>query len=97
MDYIINNKKFSLNYQGLREDYYQFVNQTDSEFIDQKNLIKALHFACVVLYLKEASAEMTVGDEAIIHQLIHLLDIPDEPVLNLQEIRSLFAEVLLLS
>lgn len=97
MEYLVNGKKFYLNYSELRDDYYHYVNLPDEEFVEPANLIKALHFACVVLYLKNASAEMTVSDEGIIHQLVHLLDIPDEPLLNLAEIRDLFNRVLYLA
>lgn len=97
MEYIVDGSRFILNYQDLKEDYFTFINQSDAEFIIPQNLIKALHFACIVLYLKGADAEMTVSDKAIIHQLVHLLDIPDEPLIDLAEIRELFKEVLYLA
>lgn len=97
MEYIVDGSRFILNYQDLKEDYFTFINQSDAEFIIPQNLIKALHFACIVLYLKEAGPEMTVSDKGIIHELIHLLDIPEEPLIDLAEIRELFKEVLYLA
>lgn len=70
--YLVDGSQYSFNYNDLQEDYFTFINQSDAEFIIPQNLIKALHFACIVLYLKDAGAEMTVSDKAIIHQLIHL-------------------------
>ncbi len=97
MEYIVDNSHFYLHYQELRDDYYHFINLTDAEFMLPQTLIKALHFACVVLYLKEAGPEMTVSDKAIIHELVHLLDIPDESLVDLSTIRKLFKEVLYLA
>jgi hypothetical protein len=97
MDYLVDGTKYNLNYTQLKEDYTKFIQQSDTEFSSPQNLIKALHFACIVLYLKGADAEMTVSDKAIIHQLVHLLDIPDEPLIDLAEIRELFKEVLYLA
>jgi hypothetical protein len=97
MEYTVSGKHFFLSYQDLKEDYFTFINQSDAEFIIPQNLIKALHFACIVLYLKEAGPEMTVSDKGIIHELVHLLDIPDEPLVDLAAIRDLFKEVLLLA
>lgn len=95
MEYKVGNSTFSLSYQELRNDYFYYKNLSDADFM--KNLIKALHFACIVSYLKENSLESTVGDKGIIHEMIHLLDIPDEPLIDLQEIRNLFNEVLYLA
>lgn len=95
MEYQVNGSTFVLNYQQLREDYFYYKNLSDADFM--KSLIKALHFACIVLYLKEAGPEMTVSDKAIIHEMIHLLDIPEEPLIDLQEIRELFNQVLYLA
>lgn len=97
MQYVIDGSTYSLNYQQLREDFYFYRNLSDIEFKKKHNVIKALHFACIVLYLKEAGCEMTVGDKGIIHQLVHLLHIPDEPLVDLKEVRSLFNQVLYLA
>jgi hypothetical protein len=95
MEYQVDGSTFVLNYQELRDDYFKFKNMSDADFM--KSLVKALHFACIVLYLKEAGPEITVSDKAIIHELVHLLDIPEEPLIDLQEIRKLFNEVLYLA
>lgn len=64
----------------------------DNEFLD--NLPQALHIACVICYLKEINTENCLSDEGIIHQLIHLLDIPDDPIIDIKKIRQLFKEQL---
>ena len=97
MIYLVDGRQYHFSYNELQDDYYKYIKQSDDEFMQPANLIKALHFACIVLYFKDAGIEATVGDKGIIHQLVHLLDIPDEPLVDLQEVRKLFKDVLRLA
>lgn len=95
MDYLVNNNKYSLSYQGLKYQHEVLCDMPDHEFRD--NLPEALHLACVICYLKEINTENCLSDEGIIHQLIHLLDIPDDPIIDIKKIRQLFKEQLKLA
>lgn len=88
MTYLVGHKQYNFNYSDLVERFNQYTNTTDAEFME--NLVEILHFSCFVCYLKGYEVETTLSDEGIIHRLVHLLHIPDEPVINLQEIREQF-------
>ena len=53
---------------------------TDEEFLN--NLPSAAHLACFIGWMKELSLNELVGDQGIVHELIHLMD-------NTREIREL--------
>lgn len=92
MDYLVDGHRFVLRYGELREDYHRYCNMLDEEFLKPETLLNALHFCCVVAYLKEIGIEATISDRGIIHELIHLqLGIADRP---LREIRDHFALVM---
>lgn len=95
MDYILNSKEYSLSYQELRREVLDISLMTDNEFIN--NLPKAIHLACIVCWMKEKKASDVLSDIGIIHQLAHLLHIPDEPLVNVQKIREQFNNDLNLS
>lgn len=95
MEYIVDGRKFVLSYTDLREDYYRFTSMTDEEFM--KNIPVALHFACVVCFLKEVPTYVALSDKGIIHELVHLLHIPDGNTTTLREIRDLFRDALKLA
>lgn len=88
MTYLSGKTQYNFVYSDLTELFNKYSAMTDEEFM--KNLIEILHFSCFISYLKGYGVEMTLSDEGIIHQLVHLLHIPDEPVINLQEIRIQF-------
>lgn len=95
MEYIIENRKYILSYQQLREDYYKFCQMSDEEFM--KNLPAAAHLACVICYLKEVPGYVALCDVGIIHELIHLIHIPEGNTTSLRDIRKLFEERLRLA
>lgn len=95
MDYILKNKEFSLSYQELRREVVRMSLMSDNEFMD--NLPKAIHLACIVCWLKEKKSSDVLSDIGIIHQLAHLLHIPNEPLINIQNIREQFYNELNLS
>ena len=72
MEYLIEGTKYQLNYLELKEDYLRYKAMRDEEFL--QNLIPALHFVCVVSYLKCTTGYVLVNDEGLIHQMVHLLD-----------------------
>lgn len=43
----------------------------DDEFLSK--LVDAIHFACIVCYLKEISTQYVLNDTGVIHELVHLL------------------------
>lgn len=93
MEYITETgRKYSLRYQELREDYHRYKDMSDDDFI--ANVLDILHFCCIVSYLKETSSQILLGDEGIIHELIHLVTIysldKNEIKFKLGEIRKNF-------
>jgi hypothetical protein len=95
MDYLVEGKRFSYSYRELKETYHKFCNMTDDEF--KSNAIAAAHLACIICYVKEVPAYVCLSDLGIVHELIHLLHIPDDNTTSLPEIRKLFKENLLLA
>lgn len=85
---------FSLSYSELREQHERFCGMVDEKFM--AHLADAAHVACVIGFLKELGAEATIGDAGIVHELIHLITIP-EHVTYLPAIREQFREVLRLA
>ena len=90
MEYILEDRKFNMSYQELKESYNSFCDMPDQEFL--LNLPKAAHLACVISYLKEVPAYICISDLGIIHELIHLMDEGTTTPLN--EIRNLFRDQL---
>lgn len=88
MEYLVDGHKFSLSYQELREKYHEFCIMSDEDFM--KSLPAAAHFACIVSWLKELPNDCTIGDKGIVHELIHLMHIPEGNTVTLQQIRELF-------
>lgn len=86
-------RRYSIGYSELREQYHAFVRMTDAEFMAK--LPSAAHFACVVCWFKEVGLDASVGDRGIVHMLIHLIEhgntAPNEP---LKEVRKLFNSLL---
>lgn len=87
-------KPYSFSYKKLVEDYERFCEMSDEEFM--ASLPKVLHFACFVGFIKEFDYAH-LSDDGIIHQLVHLLDIPNEPLIKIKDIRKQFEETLKLS
>lgn len=64
---------------------------SDAEFMS--SLPDVLHFACIAAFIKEMGREV-LSDEGVIHQLVHLMSITDEPLIDLRAVRRQFAEQL---
>jgi hypothetical protein len=89
MDYLVGDNRYSFNYQELKSDYVEYSLMSDTDFL--KRLPQILHFACMVAYLKNLQSEATVGDEGIIHQLVHVLTGTANH--SLSEIRQQFSSI----
>jgi hypothetical protein len=92
MEYLVNGKRFTLSYIELREKYFMFIKMSDKEFLN--NLPSAAHFACIVGWLKELPNDAVIGDQGIVHEIIHLIHIPNSNTRNLKEIRKQFKQLL---
>jgi hypothetical protein len=96
MDYYSRSgNRYSFSYKELKEKYEEIVNMTNKEFLN--SLPSILHFACFVSFIKEIPSYNLLDDEGIIHELVHLLDIPECCNKNLKSIRKTFKEQLKLS
>jgi hypothetical protein len=92
IEYVLEGRNYLLSYQQLREEHYRFCSMKDEEFM--ANLPAAAHLACVICYLKETPGYVALCDIGIIHELIHLMHIPEGNTTTLREIRKLFEETL---
>jgi hypothetical protein len=90
MEYLVNGNKYNLSYVELRDKYNEICSLSLQSFLAR--LPEVLHLACVISFLKEIPNEHLVGDEAILHNLVHLLDIPDEPLVCAEKIKEQFEE-----
>lgn len=88
MIYKIENSEYHLSYSELRELYLQYCALSDMAFMSK--LPEITHFACVVSYLKEIPLEHVVGDRGIVHELVHLMHIPDGNTRTFKDIRKQF-------
>lgn len=88
MIYLVDEQKFSISYQELREEYYRFSQMPDEEFL--KNLAAAAHLACVICFFKEVPTYVCLCDKGVIHELIHLMHIPEGNTTSLKDIRAQF-------
>ena len=95
IEYLVDGHTFILSYKELREQYILFCEMSDDEFITQ--LPAATHLACVICYLKEIPTYVCLSDKGIIHELVHLLHIPDGNTTTINEIRELFRQQLMLA
>lgn len=84
-------KKCHFSYRELQAELLKVQSYTDEEFMT--NLPTILHLACFVSWVKELPNSMTLADEGIIHELVHLLD-PTAESSDLSELRKQFNEVL---
>jgi hypothetical protein len=88
MEYVLDNRRYILSYQELKEEYDKFSGMSDEEFT--QNLPAAAHLACVICFLKEVPTYICLSDIGIVHELIHLIHIPEGNTTSLKEIRKQF-------
>lgn len=62
---------------------------SDDEFL--KALPEAIHWACAAtFFLGPEKCQRALSDVGLIHELVHLLTIPGEPMISLAAIRKMF-------
>lgn len=74
--YEVDGSRYALSYSSLREDYLNYRLMTDEDFM--ANLVKILHFAVFVCFVKEAPSYVVLSDKGVIHELVHLLEFRDQ-------------------
>lgn len=82
--------EYSLCYSSLRENYLRYTMMSDEEFV--ADILSVLHFACYVCFIKEIGSDRALGDDGIVHQLLHIL-IPEtrpDALRELGRIRNTF-------
>lgn len=87
MVYLIDDTKYSLSYQELREKYYHFLGLSDMKFVEEA--AEALHLACIICFLKEIPTYVCLSDKGIIHELVHIIHLK-ENFTPIADIRKLF-------
>jgi len=88
MEYLVNGTKYNLSYSDLKERYINISELSLDRFL--LILPEVLHLTCIISYLKEIPSYVTLSDEGLIHQLVHLLHIEDEPLIDAEKIRQQF-------
>lgn len=91
IEYVVGESRYCLSYQELKNRHYEICSLMDEAFIQR--LPEALHLACIIGWLKELGTE-SLGDRGIIHELVHLLHIPEGNTTTLHEIRKQYETVL---
>lgn len=86
MEYIVDGSKYYLSYQQLKELYCEFCEKTNEEFVS--SLPQAIHLACIICYLKEIPAYVCLSDKGIVHELAHMMHIPEST--DIMSVRKLF-------
>lgn len=71
-----NGIKYSWSYKELRDRYNEVLDWGDDNFMNR--LPEILHLACIICFIKETPVEHSLGDEGVVHQIAHLIHIPEE-------------------
>lgn len=90
MEYLVEGTKYNLSYSDLKERYINISELSLDRFL--LILPEVLHLTCIISYLKEVPSYVTLSDEGLIHQLVHLLHIGDEPLIDAEKIRQQFID-----
>lgn len=88
MEYLVEGKKYNLSYADLKEKYTNISELPLDRFL--LNLPEVLHLTCIISFLKEVPCYNTLCDTGLIHELVHLLHIGDEPLVDAEKIRQKF-------
>lgn len=92
MDYNVDGIGYSVSYKELRSLYRNALELTDKEFMSR--LPEMAHLACIIGWFKELGNDLTIGDKGVVHEIIHLMEEPDEPTNELNTIRRKFKDYL---
>lgn len=90
MEYIVDGSKYNLSYSDLKEKYTNISELSLDKFL--LILPEVLHLTCIISFLKEIPSYITLSDKGLIHELIHLLHIGDEPLVDAEKIRQQFID-----
>ena len=87
-NYKVGDKRYSVSHRDLVKYYEEYVKLSSAEFMER--LPEILHLVCIVSYIDDFTTKEVLSDEGLLHQLIHLLHIPDEPMIVLNDIMTQF-------
>ncbi len=77
-------KTFSLSYKELKEKYLYFDSLDEHSFFE--NMPQILHLICIIAFLKEIPSYLLLGDEFLIHEIVHCMDnTTDKKYRNIQK------------
>lgn len=88
MEYLVEGKSYSFNYQELKEQYEQIASFTDIEFWNKAAEI--LHFVCFVGFIKNIPSYILLNDKGLIHELVHIIHLNDFLLIDIEELRNQF-------
>lgn len=95
IEYIVDGSTYGLSYSELKSEHEKLCSLSDEEF--SKNLLGALHLACIIAYLKELPTSAIMSDRGVVHLLAHQLHIPESTKNEFSEMREKFQKVLALA
>lgn len=84
ISYKVDGSTFSFNYDDYHDFYCKVLTEDIYYFYD--NLVPILHLTCVVQFLF-GDAKEALSDKGIIHELVHLMDLENEPLIDAKDIR----------
>lgn len=88
MKYIVDGDVYNLSYLELKEKYLEICELDTKDFLIR--LPEILHLTCIISFLKEVPSYNTLSDKGLIHELVHLIHIPNEPLVNVEKIKQQF-------
>ena len=91
-NYKVGGKSYSVSHKDLVGYYKEFIKFSSKEFMER--LPEILHLVCIVSYIDDYTTKEVLSDQGLLHQLIHLLHIPDEPLIIQEDIQRQFEEEL---
>lgn len=83
------NRTYTYNPSELVAEYNSICSMSVEQF--RLNISKVLHYSVFACYIFNIPSKDVCSDQGLLHQLIHLVDIPDEPLVQASEIQQLFA------
>lgn len=92
-EYKVGDKTFLYDKKSLTQSFKLYSSYTDLEFLE--NIVDILHYAVYVCWIKEISSDECLGDDGIVHELVHLLQKNTIGHSNLQKIRNKFNKTLI--
>ena len=97
MEYRLNDRTYGFSYSDIKQSYEAFCRMTDRKFLEK--LPEAIHLACFICFIKEIPTQYCLSDVGVVHELVHLLCIPNEEgrASTVKDVRALFAEELRLA